>query len=96
MCSALEKLQPRVVSFEDSVTLLRENLAAILEKEEDWSKAAQILSGIDLDSSSRQVRAVRALCCGAEAHGQRAFCCCREGSFAWPGTRIVIFHVQGL
>lgn len=46
----LERLQPRVVSFEDSVTLIRENLADVLEKEEDWSKAAQILAGIDLDS----------------------------------------------
>ncbi|KXZ48200.1 hypothetical protein GPECTOR_29g107 [Gonium pectorale] len=51
--AALEKLQPRVVSFEDSVVLLRENLAEQLEKEEEWSKAAQVLSGIDLESSGR-------------------------------------------
>lgn len=53
--SAIEKLAGRVVSFEDSVTLLREGLAEVLEKEEEWSKAAQVLTGIDLDSSTRQV-----------------------------------------
>ena len=47
---ALEKIQPRVVSFEESVTTIRENLAALQESEEEWSKAAQTLAGIDLDS----------------------------------------------
>jgi COP9 signalosome complex subunit 4 len=46
----LEKIQSRVVSFEEPVTIIRENLAALLEKEENWAKAAQVLSGIDLDS----------------------------------------------
>ncbi|KAG2441204.1 hypothetical protein HYH02_010048 [Chlamydomonas schloesseri] len=53
--AALEKLQPRVVSFEDSVVLLREELAAALEREEEWSKAAQVLSGIDLEGGGRAV-----------------------------------------
>lgn len=47
---ALEKIQPRVVSFEEAVTVIRENLAEILEREEEWTKAAQVLAGIDLDS----------------------------------------------
>lgn len=47
---ALEKIQPRVVSFEEAVIIIRENLAELLEKEEDWKKSAQILAGIDLDS----------------------------------------------
>ncbi|GIL87911.1 hypothetical protein Vretimale_6309 [Volvox reticuliferus] len=51
--AALERLQPRVVSFEDSVVLMREGLAEALEKEEEWSKAAQVLSGIDLESGGR-------------------------------------------
>jgi len=37
------------------VTLIRESLAAQLEKEEHWSKAAGILAGIDLDSGVRHV-----------------------------------------
>jgi hypothetical protein len=51
--SALEKLQPRVVSFDEAVTIIRENLAELHEAEEDWSKAAQVLAGIDLDSGAR-------------------------------------------
>lgn len=34
----------------DQSTLIREKLAELLEKEEAWSKAAQVLAGIDLDS----------------------------------------------
>mmetsp|Transcript_12598 Transcript_12598/g.32285 ORF Transcript_12598/g.32285 Transcript_12598/m.32285 type:complete len:396 (+) Transcript_12598:249-1436(+) len=49
----LEKIQPRVVSFEDTVTAIREQLAEVLEAGEDWAKAAQVLSGIDLDSGAR-------------------------------------------
>lgn len=54
--SALEKLQPRVVSFEEPVTLIRERLAEQLEREEQWSKAAGILTGIDLDSGAQGQR----------------------------------------
>ncbi|MEW5307383.1 MAG: hypothetical protein WDW38_001246 [Sanguina aurantia] len=50
---ALEKTQTRVVSFDDSVTSLRETLSDLLEREEDYSKAAQVLAGIDLDSGPR-------------------------------------------
>jgi hypothetical protein len=44
------------VSYEESVTLIREQLAAVLEAEEDWAKAASILSGIDLDSGTAITR----------------------------------------
>eukprot|EP00798_Chlamydomonas_sp_ICE-L_P001710 gene1710-33116_t len=54
---ALEKVQPRVVSFDETVTLIRENLATLLETEEQWSQAAQVLAGIDLDTGSRGVDA---------------------------------------
>eukprot|EP00854_Cymbomonas_tetramitiformis_P008328 gene8328-9895_t len=50
---ALEKIQPRMVSFEEQVTKVRENLASVYEREEAWAKAAQVLAGIDLDSGSR-------------------------------------------
>ncbi len=53
--SALERIQPRVVSFEEPVTVIRENLASLLETEEQWSKAAQVLAGIDLDSGASRV-----------------------------------------
>jgi hypothetical protein len=49
-CRVLEKIQSRVVSFEEPVTIIRENYAQLLQREENWAKAAQVLSGIDLDS----------------------------------------------
>ena len=54
-CSLLEKIQPRVVSYEEQVTTVREQLAGLLEQEEEWSKAAQTLAGIDLDSGEHPV-----------------------------------------
>ncbi|KAJ6843366.1 COP9 signalosome complex subunit 4 [Iris pallida] len=50
---ALTQIQPRVVSFEEQVLIIREKLAELYESEEQWSKAAQMLSGIDLDSGIR-------------------------------------------
>lgn len=41
-----------MVSYEEQVTAVREQLAGLLEKEEEWSKAAQTLAGIDLDSGT--------------------------------------------
>ncbi|KAI8472823.1 MAG: hypothetical protein J3K34DRAFT_413139 [Monoraphidium minutum] len=52
---ALEKLAPRQVSFEEQATVLRENLAELLEAAEEWAQAAQTLAGIDLDSGVRNV-----------------------------------------
>ena len=49
-CSTLDKLQPRVVSYEEQVTAIREQLADVLIDEEDWNQAAKTLAGIDLDS----------------------------------------------
>ena len=39
-----------MVSYEEQVTSLREQLADVLIDEEDWNKAAKTLAGIDLDS----------------------------------------------
>lgn len=52
---ALAQIQPRVVSFEEQVSVIREGLAELYENEEQWSKAAQMLSGIDLDSGIRML-----------------------------------------
>nr|KJB14521.1 hypothetical protein B456_002G128900 [Gossypium raimondii] len=51
----LDQIQPRVVSFEEQVLFIREKLAELYESEQQWSKAAQILSGIDLDSGMRVI-----------------------------------------
>ncbi|KAH9610998.1 hypothetical protein KSS87_013229 [Heliosperma pusillum] len=52
---ALQQIQPRVVSFEEQALTIREKLAELYESEEQWSKAAQMLSGIDLDSGMRGI-----------------------------------------
>ncbi|GES96870.1 COP9 signalosome complex subunit 4 [Rhizophagus clarus] len=52
---ALNKVQPRVVSFEEQISTLREKLAEIYENEEDWVEAAKVLQGIPLDSGHRTI-----------------------------------------
>nr|XP_024375288.1 COP9 signalosome complex subunit 4-like isoform X1 [Physcomitrium patens] len=52
---ALAQIQPRMVSFEEQVSIIREGLAEMYENEEQWSKAAQMLSGIDLESGQRML-----------------------------------------
>ena len=49
----LEKVGPRVVSFEEQVSVIREELATVYEKEEEWAEAAAMLAGIPLDSGIR-------------------------------------------
>uniref|UniRef100_A0A672L6B0 COP9 signalosome complex subunit 4 n=1 Tax=Sinocyclocheilus grahami TaxID=75366 RepID=A0A672L6B0_SINGR len=46
----LDKIQPRVISFEEQVASIRQHLATIYEKEEDWRNAAQVLVGIPLET----------------------------------------------
>lgn len=60
-CSALEGTKPRIVSYEEQVSTLREQLAEVYAEEDDFSKAAQLLSGIDLDSGSPHVRSRQAV-----------------------------------
>ncbi|KAM1176713.1 hypothetical protein PS1_016466 [Malus domestica] len=47
--------QIRVVSFDEQVMIIREKVAELYESEQQWSKAAQMLSGINLDSGTRAV-----------------------------------------
>ena len=42
---ALEKVQPRVVSFEEQVGVIRKHMAQIYEREGKWRDAAQVLVG---------------------------------------------------
>uniref|UniRef100_A0A8C7DZY5 COP9 signalosome complex subunit 4 n=2 Tax=Oncorhynchus TaxID=8016 RepID=A0A8C7DZY5_ONCKI len=50
----LEKIQPRVISFEEQVASIRQHLSTIYEKEEDWRNAAQVLVGIPLETGQKQ------------------------------------------
>ena len=52
---ALERIQPRVTSFEEQASTIREHLADLYEKEEDWTTAAKMLAGIPLDSGIRML-----------------------------------------
>jgi len=47
---ALEKIQPRVVAFEQQVSAIRLELAKLYEEEEEWKDAAKVLIAIPLDS----------------------------------------------
>ena len=38
----LEIVQPRVISFEDQVVAIRQHLADIYEREQNWSEAAKV------------------------------------------------------
>jgi len=50
---ALDKIQPRVVAFEEQVSVVRVDLAKIYEEEEEWKEAAKILMAIPLDTGQR-------------------------------------------
>ena len=50
---ALEKIQPRAISFEDQVTSYRQFMSEIYENEREWRKAANMLNGIPLETSQK-------------------------------------------
>jgi COP9 signalosome complex subunit 4 len=50
---ALEKIQPRAISFEDQVTSYRQLLSNIYENEGEFKRAANMLSGIPLETSQK-------------------------------------------
>ncbi|MCJ1297685.1 COP9 signalosome complex subunit 4 [Hypocenomyce scalaris] len=52
---ALQALQPRVVSFEEQDALIREILADAFQEQEDYTDAAKVLEGIQLNSSQRKI-----------------------------------------
>ncbi|PON40469.1 Winged helix-turn-helix DNA-binding domain containing protein [Parasponia andersonii] len=53
-CYAGEEYE-RLAMEADRVLIIREKLAELYESEQQWSKAAQMLSGIDLDSGMRVI-----------------------------------------
>ena len=52
---ALERLQARVVSFEEQDVMIREILADAYQEQEEYNEAARILQGIQLESSQRKI-----------------------------------------
>lgn len=53
----LDKVQPRVISFEEQVAAIRQHLAGIYEKEEQWKEAANVLVGIPLETGQKHYTA---------------------------------------
>lgn len=51
----LEKVQPRVISFEEQVASIRQHLSKIYENQEQWREAAQVLTGIPLETGQKYV-----------------------------------------
>jgi COP9 signalosome complex subunit 4 len=53
LVAVLDRVQPRLVIYEEQVSVLRETLATLYERTEEWTEAAKVLIGIPLDSSNR-------------------------------------------
>ncbi|KAL7750256.1 hypothetical protein RI367_004429 [Sorochytrium milnesiophthora] len=51
----IAKLSTRAVAFEQQISTAREKLSELLENDEEWHEAAQVLIGIPLDSGHRSV-----------------------------------------
>lgn len=52
---ALDKVQPRVISFEEQVASIRQHLAQIYERTQNWREAANVLVGIPLETGQKCV-----------------------------------------
>lgn len=50
---ALDKVQPRVISFEEQVASIRQHLAQIYERNHNWREAANVLVGIPLETGQK-------------------------------------------
>ncbi|XP_037042278.1 COP9 signalosome complex subunit 4 [Bradysia coprophila] len=50
----LDRVQPRVISFEEQVASIRQHLAHIYERNENWREAANVLVGIPLETGQKQ------------------------------------------
>uniref|UniRef100_A0A2A4IXY3 COP9 signalosome complex subunit 4 n=1 Tax=Heliothis virescens TaxID=7102 RepID=A0A2A4IXY3_HELVI len=51
---ALDVIQPRVISFEEQVASIRQHLADIYERNQNWKEAANVLVGIPLETGQKQ------------------------------------------
>lgn len=50
---ALDRVQPRVISFEEQVASIRQHLAQIYERHQNWREAANVLVGIPLETGQK-------------------------------------------
>ncbi|XP_059616430.1 COP9 signalosome complex subunit 4 [Phlebotomus argentipes] len=50
----LDKVQPRVISFEEQVASIRQHLAKIYEHQQNWRESANVLVGIPLETGQKQ------------------------------------------
>uniref|UniRef100_A0A915I7K3 COP9 signalosome complex subunit 4 helix turn helix domain-containing protein n=1 Tax=Romanomermis culicivorax TaxID=13658 RepID=A0A915I7K3_ROMCU len=50
----LEVIQPRVISYEEQVASIRQHLAEIYERAQEWVRAANVLIGIPIETGQRQ------------------------------------------
>lgn len=50
---AISAIQPRVVSFEEQISELRQKLSHVYEQDGEWIEAAKLLIGIPLESGQR-------------------------------------------
>lgn len=51
----LERVQPRVISFEEQVGTIRQHLSSIYERQQQWREAADVLGLIPLETGQRWV-----------------------------------------
>lgn len=49
----LDRVQPRVISFEEQVASIRQHLAQIYERNQNWREAANVLVGIPLETGQK-------------------------------------------
>lgn len=49
----LDKVQPRVISFEEQVASIRQHLSEIYERNQNWREAASVLVGIPLETGQK-------------------------------------------
>lgn len=47
------QVQPRVISFEEQVASIRQHLADIYERNQNWREAANVLVGIPLETGQK-------------------------------------------
>ncbi|RXG73800.1 COP9 signalosome complex subunit 4, partial [Armadillidium vulgare] len=53
-CFKISIVRPRVISFEEQVASIRQHLADIYEREGQWREAAEVLTGIPLETGQKQ------------------------------------------
>ncbi|KAG6890351.1 hypothetical protein C0992_002176 [Termitomyces sp. T32_za158] len=66
----LSTVQPRIVSYEEQVNILRFQLADLHEEQEDWSDSARVLMGISLE---RRVKIVLVFQLGSDAERVKVY-----------------------